>query len=261
MSTAPTDLPTDVRLMLLATSLLGWVAVGLVLWAMGLWAVRHPIWNLSALEVHGDLTHQNEATFRAHVGPGLRGSFLTLSLSEVQTAFQSVPWVRSAVVQRQFPNRIRVTLEEHRPVAWWEQNGDLMLLNRQGEVFEASAEDDDTDALPELAGPEGQALRVKELFDALAPAFAHLDMSLQRLELTAQGSWRARLDNEADIELGRGSTADIQARVDQFTRTLTQVTRQHNRSLASADLRYPSGYALRLQGITTLEPRAKASQP
>lgn len=253
MSTS-TTLPTDVRLMALATSLLGWVLVAMVLAAGGLWAVRHPVWNVRALEVGGELRHQNEAILRAHLGSRLRGSFLTLNLQEVQAVFESVPWVRKATVQRVFPNRIRITLEEHHAMASWEQAGTTLLLNRQGEVFDASADDDETDALPELLGPQGQAPQVKRVYELLGPLFGGVDMELDRLELTAQGSWRAGLDNGADIEVGRGDADELVARVRRFTTTLTQVTREHGRSLESADLRYPAAYAVRLRGVSTLVP-------
>jgi len=260
---APRSLPLDVRLMTLATSALGWALVAMVLAALGLWAVRHPVWTVAAIEVHGDLTHQNTVTFRAHMGTRLRGSFLTLDLAEVQKVFESVPWVRKAVVQREFPNRIKVTLEEHQAVAWWGDSGDSLLVNRQGEVFEASAEDDDTDKLPEFAGPEGQAPRVKALHETLAPLFEPLGTSLTRLELTAQGGWRAGLDNGAQLELGRGEPDELVARVSRFTHTVTQVTRQHGRRLEAADLRYPTAYAVRLHGVTTgeLPKQAKPLRP
>ena len=250
---AARPLPLDVRLMTLTTSALGWALVAMVLAGLGLWAVRHPVWTVAAIEVHGDLTHQNTVTFRAHMGTRLRGSFLTLDLAEVQKVFESVPWVRKAVVQREFPNRIKVTLEEHQAVAWWGNSGDSQLVNRQGEVFEASAEDDDTDKLPELAGPEGQAPRVKALHAQLSPVFTPLGTALQRLELTAQGGWRAGLDNGARLELGRGEPDELMARVTRFAQTLTQVTQQHGRRLEAADLRYPSAYAVRLHGVTTGE--------
>lgn len=253
MSTSST-LPTDVRLMALATSLLGWALVAMVLAAGGLWAVRHPVWNVQALEVGGELRHQNEAILRAHLGSRLRGSFLTLSLQEVQAVFESVPWVRKATVQRVFPNRIRITLEEHHAMASWGPTGTNFLLNQQGEVFEASADDDEIDALPELLGPQGQAQQVKLVYGLLGPLFDGVDMALDRLELTAQGSWRAGLDNGADIEVGRGDADELEARVRRFTTTLPQVTRQHGRSLESADLRYPAAYAVRLRGVSTLEP-------
>lgn len=247
-------LPLDVRLMAWATGLLGWVFVALLLGAAGLWAVRHPVWTVRAIEVQGDLRHQNEVTFRAHLASRLRGSFLTLDLAEVQRVFQAVPWVRAVVVEREFPNRIRVTVEEHQAVAWWGQAGGTRLVNRQGEVFETGVEDDDTDALPEWAGPEGQSARVQAVYGALRPLFQGLDLDLDRLELTGQGSWRAVLDNGARLELGRGDVAELQARVAQFTATVPQVIRQHGRRLQSADLRYPSAYAVRLYGVTTAEP-------
>lgn len=248
--------PMDVRLMTLVTSVLGWALVAAVLAAGGLWAVRHPVWSIKAIEVHGDLKHQNEVTFRAHMASKLRGSFLTLDLAEVKQVFEGVPWVRAAVVERAFPNRIRVTVQEHQAVAWWGQDGGSRLVNRQGEVFEAGAEDDETDVLPQLAGPEGQAPRVKALFERLKPLFETIDATVQRLELTAQGSWRAVLDNAAYIELGRGEPADIEARVNRYLSTVGQVTQQHGRRVLAADLRYPSAYAVRLQGITTVDPSA-----
>lgn len=248
--------PMDVRLMTLVTSVLGWALVAAVLMAGGLWAVRHPVWSIKAIEVHGDLKHQNEVTFRAHMASKLRGSFLTLDLAEVKQVFEGVPWVRAAVVERAFPNRIRVTVQEHQAVAWWGQDGGSRLVNRQGEVFEAGAEDDETDVLPQLAGPEGQAPRVKALFERLKPLFETVDATVQRLELTAQGSWRAVLDNAAYIELGRGEPADIEARVNRYLSTVGQVTQQHGRRVLAADLRYPSAYAVRLQGITTVDPSA-----
>ena len=78
--------------------------------------------------------------------------------------------------------------------------------------------------------------------------------SLDSLTLNARGSWDAVLDNDAQIELGGGTTEDVLLRVQRLVRTLPQITSQYQRSaadLASADLRYEDGYALRLKGVTT----------
>ena len=253
-------LPLDVRLMRLATSLMGWALVAMVLAAVGLWAVRHPVWTLRQIEVQGDVAHQNEVTFRAHLASKLRGSFVTLDLAEVKQAFESVPWVRRAVVQRQFPNGLKVTLTEHQAVAWWGESGGSMLVNRQGEVFEVGSDDEDTERLPELAGPEGHAQEVMALYDRLTPWFAQREQKIERLELTAQGSWRVALDSGARIELGRGDGTAVEARLRQYLGTVDQVTGQLGRKVLTADLRYPTGYAVRLQGITTLEPGASPAK-
>ena len=38
----------------------------------------------------------------------LKGNFFTLDLAEAKRVFESVPWVRQAVVSRVWPNRLTV---------------------------------------------------------------------------------------------------------------------------------------------------------
>jgi cell division protein FtsQ len=250
---ANTELPLDVKLMAVATQLLLGVYAVLTLGAIGTWAVRHPVWTVKAISVHGDVAHQSAVTLRAQLATQMRtrlsSSFLNVDLQQVRTLFEQVPWVRRAVVQREFPNRLRVTIEEHRPVAWWGENGSGELVNSLGEVFEASP--DDADNLPELAGPDGRSAEVWALYQALQPVFSRLEFDLERLEFGERGSWRARLHNGAEIEIGRGTPDELLARVQRFIGTLPQLTERYAGALQSVDLRYPNGYALRVRGVTT----------
>lgn len=249
-----TELPLDIKLMTVATRALVVVFAVLCLGALSLWAVRHPAWSVQAITVQGDVVHQNAVTFRAQLASqmksSLAGSFLTLDLHQVKRLFEGVPWVRRAVVQREFPNRLRITIEEHQPVAWWGENGSGQLVNRLGEVFDASP--DDGDGLPELAGPSDQSQRVLALYQTLQAEFTRLELGLARLELNERGSWSALLDNGAEIQLGRGTPEELLARVHRFTGTLSQLTARYPGALQSVDLRYPNGYALRMRGVTTV---------
>ena len=87
--------------------------------------------------------------------------------------------------------------------------------------------------------------------------FEKLDMQVERLELTGQGSWRARFESGATIEMGHGSVSEIEARTQRFIATLSQVSSRYGRDLESADLRYSNGYAIKLKGVTTLNPGDK----
>lgn len=248
------DLPTDVKLMTAATHGLWVVFALLCLGALSLWAVRHPVWSVQAISVHGDVVHQNAVTFRAQLATQMKNqlsaSFLTVDVQQVKRIFESLPWVRQAVVQREFPNRLRVTLQEHEAVAWWGTSGSGQLVNRLGEVFEASP--DDSDGLPELAGPTEQATQVWAVYQALSAELARLELGLARLELTERGSWIAELDNGARMELGRGSPQELLARTQRFTATLSQLTERYAGAVQSVDLRYPNGYALRMHGVATV---------
>lgn len=96
-------------------------------------------WSLGRIVVDGEVEHQSEESVRAYLAPQLRGSFLTLDLQEVKRLFETLPWVRQAVVQREFPNRLHVTLQEHEAVAWWGEVGGGKLVNRQGAVDQLAA--------------------------------------------------------------------------------------------------------------------------
>ncbi|WP_372658937.1 cell division protein FtsQ/DivIB [Hydrogenophaga sp.] len=251
-----TELPLDVRLMTAVTNTLVGLFVALGLGMLGVWVVRHPAWSVTGISVQGDVAHQNTVGLRAQLASQMRStlssSFLTVDLQQVRRLFETVPWVRQAVVQRDFPNRLRITLQEHQVVAWWGQAGSGQLVNQQGEVFEANP--DDNDGLPELAGPPAQSARVWALYQVLSPELSRLELGLQRLELNERGSWSAALDNGARIELGRGTDEELLARTRRFTATLSQLTQRYAGALQSVDLRYPNGYALRLRGVTTVNP-------
>lgn len=248
-----TALPLDIRLMTLATRALVVVLVALVLAMLGLWVMRHPVWAVRSITVQGEVAHQNAVTIRAQWASQMQdapaASLLTVDLQQVRQRFEAVPWVSSAVVQRDFPNRLKVTLEEHQAVAWWGQSGSGRLVNRLGEVFEASP--DEGEELPELAGPDHQSAQVWALYQGLQGEFKRLEMGLARLQLDERGSWNAMLDNGARIQLGRGTPEDLLARVHRLTVTLSQLTARYPGALESVDLRYPNGYALRVRGVTT----------
>lgn len=250
-----TPMPVDVRLMNMTASVLFLAFALLVLGALAGWVVRHPAWAVRGITVTGDVSHHNAATLRANVAPLLQGTFFTMDMSATRHAFESLPWVRQAIVRREFPNRLKVVLEEHQAVAYWGPESASTLVNHLGEVFEANVGEVDQDDLPRLFGPEGQAARVLAMYQSLAPRFETLDMPLVQLDLTSHGGWRARSDNGAVIELGGGTSEEVLARTQQFLGTLTKVTSRYGRkpdALETADLRHPDGYAIRLGGVTTV---------
>lgn len=252
---AGAGLPTDVRLMRLTATALLLVFAALSLAAMGHWALRHPLFALRFITVQGDLAHNSALTLRANTASRLSGNFLTLDLEQARTAFEAVPWVRRAVVRREFPNRLRVVLQEHQPEALWGSENEPRLVNSLGEVFEANVGDLEQGDLPRLSGPDGQSALVLAMYRDLMQVLEPLDMVVEQLHLSGRGGWRVVLDSGAVLELGRGSTQEVVARTQRFVATLTQVAGRYERranALESADLRHSDGYALRLRGVTTV---------
>ena len=248
----PPPLPVDVRLTQgIANAVFVLVAVALLV-AGVLWLVRLPVFAVRAIKVEGDLNRNSVSTIRANAMPRLAGTFFTVDLAKSRAAFEQVPWVRRAVVHREWPNRLRVQIEEHKVAALWQQpDGNERLVDEDGEVFEANVGDVEDDGLPTLSGPEGSSPRVLQMYRRLQPSFQRLDAGLDSVSLSAGGSWRAELDTGATIEMGRGDEPEVVARVERFVRTVTQVTGRLQHPLEHADLRHVDGYAVKLKGVTT----------
>lgn len=178
-----------------------------------------------------------------------------MNLMQAKHAFESAPWVRRAVVRRVWPNRLSVTLEEHRPIAYWDEADRTaeQLIDNFGDVFEVNMADVEEQTLPQLSGPPDAASQMLSMMQRLNERFAHLPAQIDRLELNERGSWRAILDTEAQIELGRGTEPEVLPRVEAFVSTLPQVTTRYRAALLSADLRHRDGYAVRLKDVYTGE--------
>lgn len=254
--------PLDVRLMNVTASVMfGGVAV-LLLAVVSWWAVRHPAFSIARIMVEGELVHNNAITLRANVAPHLTGNFFTIDLAAARKAFEQVPWVRQAEVRREYPNSLRVILREHTAQAYWGPETGTAMVNTAGEVFEANIGEVEREGLPRLMGPDGTSAEVLRMFYALQPAFDAVGVQMDGLTLRDRGSWQAKLETGALMELGGGSAEEVLQRTQRFVRTLGQVTQQYQRSaqaLEYADLRYPDGYALRLRGVTTVS-REKAME-
>ncbi|MEO8079797.1 MAG: cell division protein FtsQ/DivIB [Caldimonas sp.] len=251
-ATLVTALPQDVRMAQL-TAVCCAVAGGLLIAATAVvWLARQPFFAIRGITVEGDVGRNSVSTIRANALPHLAGNFMTMDLGAVRRAFESVPWVRLAVVRRVWPNRLCVELQEHRPAALWgTEAGSEKLVNTYGEVFEANLGDVEDDALPTLDGPPGSASHVLGMLGRLAPALAPLDAGVEALSLSSRGSWQATLDNGAVVELGRGTDDDVLVRTARFVATVPQVTGRYQRPLQYADLRHTDGYAVRLKGVST----------
>jgi len=250
---ASRELPADVRLINATASFLFGVAALLGGAMLLTWLVRQPVFDVRSVLVEGEVSRNSASTIRSNALPLLHGNYFTLRLAQAQHAFEAVPWVRHAVLQRVWPNRLLVRLEEHHPVALWvSEEGEDQLVNSFGEVFQANLGDVEDESLPSLQGPDGSAPQVLAAYVRLRPLFEEgLKLKLESLSLSSRGSWLAGFEGGAQVQLGRGTEAELVARATRFIATVGQVTSRYERPLVYADLRHNEGYALRLKGVTT----------
>jgi cell division protein FtsQ len=266
------QIPQDVVWLKRATTacalLLGCLLVFLVLRSL----ILAPWFAINTLHLRGDTQFHNSLTIRANVLQQLSGNYFTLNLKRVQNAFESLPWIRSAVVQRVFPNQLMVKLTAHVPVARWVKfdteaetyardseseseapasNGLERLVNEQGELFDASGGSLAVSDLPILSGPDQRASELLTTFKTLQSMLAQQNLKITRITIDPLQGWHAQLENKAILTFGQGSGTEIVERAQRWLEHWPALRQQYEQPLQSVDLRYQYGFSVRLAGVTT----------
>ena len=236
------------------TRLLNMLANGLIALTLavavacgGWWLVQRPGHDLRSVSIDAmpgtDMRHVSSLLLGQAVRQRLKGNFFTVDLDLVRAGFEQVPWVRRATVRRIWPNRLAVSIEEHRPLALW---GDGRLLNTFGELYTANlAEAEEDGPLPHFAGPPGSESRVLTRYEEMRRWLAPLGRTPQALVLSARYAWAAQLDDGTRLMFGRDQGLPIEERVGRWVSAYPRVKARLAERAQIVDLRYPNGFAVR----------------
>lgn len=213
------------------------------------WVIHRPVFTLSALKVEAksgrELRHVNALTIRDQAVSKIKGNFFTANLDDVRAAFEQVPWVRKASVQRVWPDRLQVTLEEHQVLGTWGEDGKLISVD--GEVFTANlAEAEEDTELLSFSGPDGSEQIVLKQYGEFKEWFSVLALSPNLVQYSARSAWSLRLNNGLYVELGKAQDSNgLKTRVEQLIKVYPQLLARLKDNIVSVDMRYPNGLALK----------------
>ena len=166
----------------------------------------------------------------------ITGNFFTVNLATVRDAFLKLPWARDADVRRRWPDGLEVVLQEHQPLARWNDNA---LLNRYGEVFTAASDA----VLPHLSGPVGSEHEVMQRWLDFSRILSPLKRSPLSVTLNDRRSWDLVMDNGVTIALGGDHPA---WKLQRWADLYPEMAAQLNAPVVAVDLRYQKGFAVRL---------------
>jgi cell division protein FtsQ len=211
------------------------------------WLVKRPWFDLREIELHAaagaELRHVNVNTVRAATLGRLSGNFFTLRLDDARRVFEAVPWVAAVSVRRAWPNRLIVTVIEHRAIAVWD---DGRLLSDKGQVFVANvAEAEAAGPLWQVDAPPRLAADVAQRLPTIAARLQKIGLALDGVEVSERSSWTLRTEAGPTIELGRDEPP---GRLDERLATIVGyfplITAQLGGDLLRIDARYPQGFAV-----------------
>ncbi len=206
-----------------------WVSTGIV--ASERWPIR---W----LEVNGSFQRVSAEQLRSSLAPLVSASFFTVNLQNLQAAAKRKPWVAAVNVQKKWPDTVVVTVEEHQPLAHWNEND---LVSSRRSVF-AAPDAADIQGLPWLQGPDGRLDEVLKQWELFNSMLASAGLEIERLELQERGSWSMALNNGTSVQLGRDDPVE---RLQRLMKSWRGLMIDQEMAPVRIDLRYTNGFAVR----------------
>ncbi|UJF19611.1 cell division protein FtsQ/DivIB [Vibrio sp. SS-MA-C1-2] len=193
---------------------------------------------LSKLLIQNQLHYTSESDIRYAISSlGGLGSFMTQNVDDIQSAIDQLPWVKQVSVRKQWPDKIKLYIREHQASAIW---NDSALVSPDGTVFFGNAEDINDHSLVSFYGDDAQSEVILETWQKLSAIFAQDQLSISQVWLSPRYSWRVKLNNQIELELGR---SQLVAKVERFMVLYPQLP---NRQLIEhVDLRYDTGAAVK----------------
>ena len=256
------------RMKVLTRWLLVLLGVLFALWLM-FWLGQRPVFSIKKIQIESNtgenLNHVNLPAIRSMVIGNLSGNFFSIRLDNARTAFENVPWVRSASVRRVWPNGLAVTIEEHQALGIWGGVNDARLMNTYGELFVANVAEAEADTkLVHFNGPDKSNHDVLALYNLLNEWFRPWKAKPVEVSLSNRYAWSSKLDNGIRFEFGRDldqkDREQINARMDRFFKTWPQIQQQWPGKVDMVDLRYPNGFAIRLNGNKNIAEKQETTE-
>ncbi|MGH1461368.1 MAG: cell division protein FtsQ/DivIB [Neptuniibacter sp.] len=198
------------------------------------------------ISISGATQHLDRPALGRKIANEFSAPFLQVDINGVQTLVKEQPWVRGAAVTRDWPNNIKVIVEEEVPVARWGERG---LLNHQGDIFWPELKEQYR-SLPRLSGPAPDTERVMSQFHDLNQMFRSSGLSILSLDLEARGAWSLKLNNQIRVIIGR---ENINERLERFLEVYQQRLRERSAEIEQIDIRYTHGVAVKWRDKTDEE--------
>lgn len=237
------------------------LAVSALVLSALIWVMRLPYFVVQTVQIeevnNQPLVYVTPSTVSATIAGRLKGNFFTINLDESRALLETAPWVRRVQVKRVWPNTLQVKIEEHQPLAYWNESA---MINTWGEPFAANeAVLVEGTQLPQLNGPEDSVRLVVQRYGDVTQWLSPLGSSIQQLSLSPRYAWEVVLSDGFTLQLGRDPAADIAdlhgtlgaedfaKRLERFVQAWpTLIERVDGRVIQRADLRYSNGFAIRL---------------
>lgn len=193
---------------------------------------------IKKVRVYG-VSHLSNAEVQRTLIPLVNRNYFNINVKNIRDQILQLPWVSDLNVRRVWPDEVEITIFEKIALAYW---NNLYLVSEKGEIF-APNESSYPSNLPKFVGPNGVQMEMIKYFLEINRILIPLHAKISCLEMTPYATWKLILDNGIMVQVGN---KDIFLRLNQFVKVYPKIVKNHlGMGVASVDLRYPNGMAVR----------------
>jgi cell division protein FtsQ len=202
---------------------------------------------------------EKEILGAAEIGP--HSSLLFLDATRIRSRLAAMPLIKDASVSKLYPNRLMIEVEERRPFALWQRDGEVHIVAADGTPIDA-LHDSRFAELPLVVGV-GANERLDE-YVALLDAAGDLRSRIRAGILVAKRRWTLKMTNGVEValpEIDPKAAVALLAQVQRESRVL-------DKDVLSIDLRVKGRLVARVSEdaaharaeLLTHKPKAKGGQ-
>ncbi len=188
--------------------------------------------------IEGKVNYISEQEVLAAVNSFISESLLLVDMQEIKKVLETMPWIRSVTIRREWPDTLVLNIVEEKAIARW---GEKRLLNQDGEII---APDNiiGLESLAILSGPQGTERKVMEQYQLFSQLLYQRGLKIAELDLNERAAWKLTLANGVDINIGKSQLMEKMRRLVDFAKD--SLIEQMD-EIESIDLRYTSGIAVK----------------
>lgn len=135
---------------------------------------------------------------------------LLLDTNAARVRLEKLAWIKAAVIRRLLPGTLAISIEERRPFALWQRDGELVVIDQDGVVISDIVFDSD-EHLPVVVG-EGANIHAHEIIAALN-RHPIVRNQLRALVRVADRRWNMKLGDQTEVRLPEVGYAAVFAEI------------------------------------------------
>jgi cell division protein FtsQ len=190
------------------------------------------------------LSHHDPETLLSAIGVIPGGSLIGFDAMVAKRILENLDWIKSAKVQRRFPNQLDISVSEREPFAVWQQGQAYYVIDSSGTAMSGLVAAQLV-RLPLVTG-EGANKTAAELINQLE-AYPDLMLQVRAAARVGDRRWTLYLDSGVTVLLPEGGWREAMKRIDELNRTQQLLSK----GIRSVDLRLDGRVVVEVAEIKT----------